>query len=59
MKKVIVAATVSMILCGTAYAGSLADPVLEQDLIIEEATSDGGLIVPLIFLILALGPHLN
>ena len=49
----------SIALCGAAYAGSLADPILEQELIIEEATSDGGLIVPLIFLILAIGPHLN
>jgi hypothetical protein len=60
MKKFIIAATISTILMtGASTAGSLADPILEQDLIIEEATSDGGLLVPLIFLILALGPQLG
>lgn len=59
MKKTIVAVTIATTLLTTpVFAGSLSDPVIEEDLIINEAGSDGGLLVPLIFLILALGPQL-
>jgi hypothetical protein len=55
MKKIIVAAILSTsILSGGALAGSLADPILEEDLIEAAVASDGGLLVPLIFLIIAL-----
>lgn len=55
MKKTIVAALLSAsVLCGGAVAGSLSDPILEEDLIEAATASDGGLLVPLIFLVLAL-----
>ena len=58
MKKTIAAATISVaMMSGSGIAGSLADPVLEEDLIIQEATSDGGYLVPLIFLIIAVIPQ--
>lgn len=55
MKKTIVAAILSTtLLSGTAGAGNLSDPILEEDLIEAATASDGGLLVPIIFLILAL-----
>lgn len=55
MKKIIAAVALSTALMSTGVsAGSLADPILEEDLIEAATASDGGLLVPLIFLVLAL-----
>lgn len=55
MKNTIVAALFSTaLLTGVAHAGALSDPILEADVIEAATASDGGLLVPIIFLILAL-----
>lgn len=55
MKKTLFAIALSTtVLASTAHAGGLADPILEEDLIEAATASDGGILVPIIFLILAL-----
>lgn len=55
MKKTLLAVTLSTALFANAgHAGTLADPILEEDLIEAATASDGGILVPIIFLILAL-----
>ena len=52
MKKLVLAAALSAA-ASTAFAGSLADPVIEAPVIVEEATgSSGGVLIPLILLVL-------
>lgn len=52
MKKLVLAAALTAA-ASTAHAGSLADPVIEAPVIIEEATgSSGGVLLPLILLVL-------
>lgn len=52
MKKLVLAAALSAA-ASTAFAGSLADPVIEAPVIVEEATgSSGGIVLPLILLAL-------
>ena len=52
MKKLVLAAALTAA-ASTAYAGSLADPVIEAPVIVEEAVgSSGGVVLPLILLAL-------
>jgi len=52
MKKIALAAALS-VAASTAFAGNMAEPVMEPEIIIEEtSSSNGGIIVPLIFLVL-------
>jgi fructose-bisphosphate aldolase class 1 len=52
MKKVMLAAAVAALAATAAHAGSLADPIVEPEVIVETATSSSaaGIIVPLLFL---------
>lgn len=52
MKKVMLAATVVALAATAAHAGSLADPIVEPEIVVETATSSSaaGIIVPLLFL---------
>ena len=52
MKKLVLAAALTAA-ASTAYAGSLADPVIEAPVIVEEATgSSSGILIPLLLLAL-------
>jgi hypothetical protein len=52
MKKVALAAVLSLA-ATTAMAGGMAEPVMEPEVIVEEtASSDAGILVPLLFLVL-------
>ena len=52
MKKLVLAAVLTAA-ASTAYAGSLADPIIEAPVIVEEASgSSGGIVLPLILLAL-------
>lgn len=52
MKKLVLAAALSAA-ASTAFAGSLADPIIEAPVIVEEATSSSaGILIPLILLAL-------
>ncbi len=52
MKKLILAATLS-VAASTAIAGSLAEPVIEAPVVVEETTSSSsGILLPLILLVL-------
>lgn len=51
MKKLVLAAALSAA-ASTAFAGSLADPVIEAPVIIQEATgSSSGMLLPLLLLV--------
>jgi len=52
MKKVALAAALSLA-ATTAFAGGMAEPVMEPEVIVEEtATSDAGILVPLLAIVL-------
>ena len=52
MKKLVLAAALSAS-ASTAFAGSLADPIIEAPVIVEEASSSSsGILIPLILLAL-------
>jgi len=52
MKKVALAAALSLA-ATTAFAGGMAEPVMEPEVIVEEtATSDAGVLVPLLAIVL-------
>jgi len=52
MKKLVLAATLS-VAASTAIAGSLAEPIIEAPVIMEDTTSSSsGIILPLILLVL-------
>ncbi len=52
MKKLILAATLS-VAASTAIAGSLAEPVIEAPVVVEETqSSSSGILLPLILLVL-------
>jgi len=54
MKKLVLAAALTAA-ASTAFAGSVADPIIEAPVIVEETTgSSAGIIVPLIILALVL-----
>ncbi|OIP87993.1 MAG: hypothetical protein AUK37_00285 [Rhodobacterales bacterium CG2_30_65_12] len=52
MKKVMLAAAVAALAATAAHAGSLVDPIVEPEIVVETATSSSaaGIIVPLLFL---------
>ena len=54
MKKIALAAAFSLA-ATSAFAGNLADPIIEADPIVVEETSSsaGGILVPLLFVIVA------
>ena len=53
MKKLALAAALT-VAASTAYAGGMADPVIEAPVIVEETagTSSGGLLIPLLLLLI-------
>ena len=52
MKKFVLAAALTVV-ASSAFAGSLADPIIEAPVIVEEATSSSaGILVPLLLLVL-------
>ena len=53
MKKIALAAAFSLA-ASTAFAGNLSDPIIEEDVVIADtASSSGGILVPLLFLVIA------
>jgi len=53
MKKTVTAAAVSFaLISGQAYAGGMAEPMMEPEVIAEESSSSGGFILPLILIAL-------
>lgn len=52
MKKLALAAALS-VTASTAFAGGLAEPVMEPEVVVEETTSSssGGMVVPLLLLL--------
>ncbi|WP_095587782.1 hypothetical protein [Actibacterium ureilyticum] len=52
MKKLALAAALS-VAATTAFAGNMAEPVMEPEVIVEDtSSSNGGILVPLFFLVL-------
>ncbi|KIN74398.1 hypothetical protein [Sulfitobacter guttiformis] len=52
MKKLVLAAAMS-VAASSAFAGSLADPIIEAPVIVEEASSSSaGILVPLLLVVL-------
>lgn len=52
MKKFVLAAAMT-VAASSAFAGSLADPIIEAPIIVEEATSSSaGVLVPILLLVL-------
>ena len=54
MKKLALAAAITAVAAGAAFAGGMAEPVMEMAPVVEEAStsSAGGLIIPLVLLAL-------
>jgi C4-dicarboxylate transporter len=53
MKKLAFSVTVATLIAGAAFAGGLAEPVMEEEVVAEAAgTSAAGIIVPIILLLL-------
>lgn len=52
MKKIALAAALSLA-ATTAYAGGLADPIVEPEIIVQDTSSSaGGVIIPILLLLL-------
>ncbi|WP_212522882.1 hypothetical protein [Actibacterium sp. MT2.3-13A] len=52
MKKVALAAALTLA-ATTAFAGGMAEPVMEPEVIVEDsASSNGGILVPLLFVVM-------
>mgnify|MGYP000197168181 CR=1 FL=1 len=52
MKKLVLAAAMT-VAASSAFAGSLADPIIEAPVVVEEATgSSAGVLVPILILVL-------
>lgn len=52
MKKFVLAAALTVV-ASSAFAGSLADPIIEAPVIVEEASSSSaGILVPILLLVL-------
>lgn len=53
MKKLACAVTVATLVAGATFAGGLAEPVMEEDVVAEAAgTSAAGIVVPILLLLL-------
>jgi hypothetical protein len=50
MKKLALAAAVSLA-ASTAFAGGMADPVMEPEVVVQKSSSSGGIVVPLLLLL--------
>ena len=50
MKKLALAAAVSLA-ASTAFAGGMAEPVMEPAVVVEKSSTSGGMIIPLLLLL--------
>ena len=50
MKKLALAAAVSLA-ASTAFAGGMAEPVMEPEVVVEKSSSSGGMVIPLLLLL--------
>ncbi|HQU69745.1 MAG TPA: hypothetical protein PLI43_16315 [Albidovulum sp.] len=50
MKKLALAAAVSLA-ASTAFAGGMAEPVMEPEVVVEKSSTSGGILVPLLLLL--------
>ncbi|MEZ5771228.1 hypothetical protein LX70_02007 [Defluviimonas denitrificans] len=50
MKKLALAAAVSLA-ASTAFAGGMAEPVMEPEVVVQKSSSSGGIVVPLLLLL--------
>jgi hypothetical protein len=50
MKKLALAAAVSLA-ASTAFAGGMAEPVMEPEVVVQKSSSSGGILVPLLLLL--------
>lgn len=50
MKKLALAAAVSLA-ASTAFAGGMAEPVMEPEVVVEKSSTSGGVLVPLLLLL--------
>lgn len=50
MKKLALAAAVSLA-ASTAFAGGLAEPVMEPEVVVQKSSSSGGILIPLLLLL--------
>lgn len=51
MKKIALAAAFSLA-ASTAFAGGVSEPIVEPEVIVEDSSSAGGVLVPLLFLVM-------
>ena len=50
MKKLALAAAISLA-ASTAFAGGMAEPVMEPEVVVEKSSTSGGILVPLLLLL--------
>ena len=50
MKKLALAAAISLA-ASTAFAGGMAEPVMEPEVVVEKSSTSGGVLVPLLLLL--------
>ena len=50
MKKLALAAAVSLA-ASTAFAGGMAEPVMEPEVVVEKSSTSGGMVIPLLLLL--------
>ncbi len=50
MKKLALAAAVSLA-ASTAFAGGMAEPVMEPEVVVEKSSTSGGILIPLLLLL--------
>ena len=50
MKKLALAAAISLA-ASTAFAGCMAEPVMEPEVVVEKSSTSGGILVPLLLLL--------
>ncbi len=50
MKKLALAAAVSLA-ASTAFAGGMAEPVMEPEVVVQKSSSSGGILIPLLLLL--------
>ena len=50
MKKLALAAAISLA-ASTAFAGGMAEPVMEPEVVVEKSSTSGGILIPLLLLL--------
>ena len=50
MKKLALAAAVSLA-ASTAFAGGMAEPVMEPEVVVQKSSTSGGILIPLLLLL--------